>query len=85
VDLSENARAVVLGFRLAEDAQANASLVSLIDALASALTRAPLLPHNARVLPVLQEILDAQMRGDTLRIADLVEYELLPVLGLAKT
>jgi hypothetical protein len=81
MDLSERAGDVVRAFRLGEDAQANTSLVALIDALASALALPPLAQHNAQILPALQQILDAQMRGDTLWIADLIAYELLPIFA----
>jgi len=81
VDLSERAREVVRAFRLGEDAQANSSLVLLIDALAAALPHPPLSQQIARILPTLQQILDAQLRSDTLWIADLLEYELLPTLA----
>jgi hypothetical protein len=79
MDLSERAGDVVHAFRLGEDAQANTSLVALIDELASALACPPLSQHNAQILPTLQQILDAQVRGDTLWIADLIAYELLPL------
>jgi hypothetical protein len=81
VDLSLRTRDVVRGFRLAEDAQAHSALVALIDALAPRLGDARLIQHNAAIMPILQQILDAQQRGDTLWIADLLEYELLPIFS----
>lgn len=68
-------RATASSLRLGMEAQGNAAFVQLVDWLCAgggALAR-PL-------EPLLAEIVSAQERGDTLRVADLLEHELRPRL-----
>lgn len=83
MDLSLRVRDVVRALRLGESAQASDWLVGVIDALADALHRPPLACEAARILPILERVLEAQVRCDTLWLADLLEYQLLPVVQSA--
>ncbi len=66
----------VSSFRIGMQAQGNAALVCLVDGLQQAL-ETPSMGLDAGVfLPHLREILQAQQRGDYLRVADLLEFEL---------
>ena len=70
-------RAVASSLRLGMDAQGNEAFVQLVDWLGSHPSSGTLMP---RIEPVLAEIVAAQERGDTLRLADLLEFELQPRL-----
>jgi hypothetical protein len=83
MDLTVRVRAIVRAFRLGEDAQANDWLVGLIDTLAVTLARPPLAQRAPRIMATLEEVLNAQLRVDTLGIADLLQYRLLPLLDRA--
>ncbi len=72
-------RSASRAFRMGMEAQGTLRLKQFLDrTLAGAEGGA--IRSDATVMPLLQEILGAQMRGDHLRIADLLEYELLPRL-----
>ena len=76
---SELAHAAVRHLRLGEDGAAWDALGRFADAL-GVLAAA----HDARLaplLPALEEIFACQQRGDLLRIADLLEFALLPALS----
>ena len=64
-------------FRLGMEGAANDALVKIIDGLAQLLAD-PRCPGAPAIDGVLAEVLSAQERGDVLRIADLLEFELLP-------
>ena len=70
--LERAARAAATSFRLGMEAQANRALVSLVDALG---TNPPV-----RLEGAVSELLAAQVRGDVIGLADLLEFELLPAL-----
>jgi len=80
--LQESLTGAALAFRLGREGEASEALTALIDALGSALPQAA--PDNlAALAALLPEILAAQARQDFLNIADLLEYRLAPLLGLA--
>jgi hypothetical protein len=65
-------------FRLGYTAAGSEALATTVDALASIL---PKLGHRATaVVPIVERILAAQERGDSLAVADELEYELAPIL-----
>ena len=66
--------------RLGMDAQGNEAFVRFLDALQSWLVDPVAAPSAAAVSPWLGPLLEAQQRGDTLGMADLLEYRLLPHL-----
>ena len=68
-------------FRLGMEAAGSASLVALIDGMLKAMAVPSTSPLSAGELPILQEIIAGQQRGDFLYVADLLEYRLLPKLG----
>lgn len=72
-----HAEAAVRAFRLGMEGLAGERLAAMIDALAPALDEL----ESKQVLtlqPVLEEILAGQTRKDWLRIADLLEYVVVP-------
>ncbi len=72
--------AAVMALRVGMEARGNDSLSELIDALWSGLNCGDLQAISRRFLPLLEEILSAQERGDSLYVADLLEYKLSPIL-----
>jgi len=66
-------------YRLGMEAEASENLVTVIDSILTNLNNAATTP-STHLNNVLAEILAAQGRRDFLRIADLLEYELAPVL-----
>jgi len=70
-------QAVAASLRLGMDAQGNEAFVGLVDWLVSQPSAGAWLPA---LEPVLGRIVAAQERGDTLRVADLLEFELQPRL-----
>ena len=69
-------------FRLGRDGEGNETLTGVIDSLAGLLPRLDPLSMS-RVQVILEPMLMAQNRGDYLLLADLLEYELAPLLGRA--
>ncbi len=61
-------------FRLGHEAEGNRHLADLTTSLAASASH----PVIAEIAPVLAEALAAQRRGDTLRVADLLEFLLAP-------
>ena len=72
--------AAVSAFRVGRAAEGSSALVQVIDLISQALHALQDEELAEFVLPHLQEILAAQERGDVLRIADLLEFELLPAV-----
>ena len=73
--LGESGRA----FRLGREAAGSENLTRFIDAVVPALATAP--PELMQTLgPILNEVLAAQQRHDYSHLADLLEYELQPLL-----
>jgi hypothetical protein len=70
----------VRAFRLGMDGDGNDALVQFIDALSRALVQGTLRVPEAELLPLLALALQAQQRGDLLRVADLLEFEIGPRL-----
>ncbi len=66
-------------FRLSMEAQASESLVGVVDTL-SALLGDPSFPDAAAIDTVLAQVVRAQQNGDAIRLADLLEFELAPLL-----
>ena len=73
-------RAVAASLRLGMDAQGHEGFVGLVDWLARDPAAGALLP---RLEPLLGEIVRAQERGDTLGLADLLEFRLQPLLRIS--
>ncbi len=78
--LKETLLAAVSAFRMGRSAEGNSALIEFIDLMQQALTALGDEELAAFVLPYVQEIVAAQERGDVLRIADLLEFDLLPVV-----
>ena len=66
-------------FRLAREAEANTAFARVVDALLES-SRAAMLP---RLAPFLSDMDAAQRRGDTLRVADILEHVVAPMLVAA--
>lgn len=64
-------------FRLAREAEANTAFAKVVDALLEP-SRAAILP---RLAPFLNDMDAAQRRGDTLRVADVLEHVVAPMLS----
>lgn len=69
--------AAVRQFRLGMEGGGNDSLARFSNAWAAS----PPLIEQTLLLDPLRQLLQAQKRGDYLRVADLLEYELAPLLG----
>ena len=69
--------------RLAMEGPANEALVTFVDGMTELLANAPLELADP-IGSVLVEDVSAQGRGDVLRVADLVEFELRPLLREAQ-
>jgi hypothetical protein len=81
----ESCRAGILrvanSFRIGCDAQGNEAFVVLIDEIASLFER-ELPPERAeRITSLFPAIIAAQTRGDTITVADLLEYEIGPLIA----
>jgi hypothetical protein len=74
--------AAVMALRVGMEARGSDSLAALIDALWSGLNCGDLQEISGRFLPLLEEILSAQERGDSIYVADLLEYKLAQMLDL---
>ena len=79
--ISANLRQAALAFRLGQEATGCERLTGFIDGLLPTLGNAsPDLVHQLE--RVLGEALQAQQRKDFILVADLLEYELAPLLGM---
>jgi hypothetical protein len=78
--LRERLLAATSAFRVGRTAEGNSALVEFIDLLDSALRGLQDPEVGMFVLPHVKEIVQAQERGDNLRVADLLEYELQPMI-----
>lgn len=70
----------VASFRVGMSARGNEALVNFVTLLQDDLDRVGTDSAAHPFLDHLQEIVAAQERGDYLRVADLLEYEVLPLL-----
>ena len=68
-------------FRLGMEAQGNEAFVAFVDALSTELANPARADAAAAIAPLLPEIIEAQRRGDFLRVADLLLHELAPRLS----
>lgn len=75
-DLERCLRASVIAFRLGMSARANQELVGVVDELAAAMAEDTAV--SLELAPILGELVAAQERGDGLRVADLLQYEVAP-------
>jgi hypothetical protein len=75
-ELERSLRASVLAFRLGMSARANQELVRVVDALAAVVAGNAAL--SLELTPILAELVAAQERGDGLRVADVLEYDVVP-------
>ncbi|MCP4599828.1 MAG: hypothetical protein GY847_04685 [Proteobacteria bacterium] len=66
--------------RMGMEGGGNAAMVSFIDAFQQALGGNAANMQLIKIVPVLQQIIQAQTRGDYLWVADILEYEILPLL-----
>ena len=62
-------------------AQGNEAFVAFVDALSTELANPARADAAAAIAPLLPEIIEAQRRGDFLRVADLLLHELAPRLS----
>ena len=69
-------------FRLGMDTQANTALVDVVDGLASPMASGTV-PAAGEVQEIVGLVVEAQTRGDVLRVADLLEHEIVPRLVAA--
>ncbi len=76
-----NLNAAANSFRVGMEAQGNDRLSKCIDALWSGLNQGDLQPGSFHLLPILEDLLAAQYRGDYLYVADLLEYGIRRYLG----
>ena len=78
--LNEELAQVVFALRLGMEAQASDYFVHLIDQLWARLTDPQDALDASAIGPFLPELLDAQERGDLIRLADGLEFKLRPLL-----
>ncbi len=71
-----SAIAVANCLRLGREAEANQQLTAFIDHLAKTITE-EVLQNNPRLPTLLAEMLDAQQKRDFLRLADILQYQLI--------
>jgi len=67
-------RRATRSFRLGMDAQGNEAFVGFVDALETLLNQPGQDERVAAISPHLSPLIEAQQRGDTLRVADLLEH-----------
>lgn len=75
----ELALRAAMAFRLGRHAEASATVIRLVDDLARWFAASP--SRSAAYLVLLDEFLRAQAVGDDLRVADCLEYVLVPALA----
>lgn len=68
-------------YRLGMEGQASSALTACIDALVPLLQSGTLEVPQADFLQLLEQILSAQQRNDPIRLADLLEFVLVPTLA----
>ena len=78
--LRERLLAATSAFRVGRPAEGSTALIEFIDLLDTALKGLQDSEVEKLVLPHIKAIIQAQERGDTLCVADLLEYELQPML-----
>ena len=78
--LRERLLATTSAFRVGRTAEGNAALIEFIDLLDKAIKGLQDPEVEKHLLPHITAIIQAQERGDTLRVADLLEYELQPMV-----
>lgn len=78
--LAQSLLAAVSAFRVGRAAEGNTALIEFIDLMQAALRGLDDPVVEASFNPHLEEILAAQVRGDVLAVADLLEFELLPMV-----
>ncbi len=76
----ESLEQTITQFRLGMEAGANHSMISFIDSFLAAFKSGKFSAEVQEVQPLLQEILSAQERGDYLFAADLLEYQIAPII-----
>ena len=81
VGLIEGLRRSAREFRLGAEAAGGEAFAEFIGALTTELGRAQGALEPKRLLPILQRALEAQERSDFVALADVLEYELLPLLA----
>lgn len=77
----DNLHQSAYAFRVACPGVANEQLVLFVDGLQHAIRQHPVLIADNRLLQMVQSIMRAQQRGDDVLIADLLEYEVAPLLN----
>ncbi len=71
-----SAIAIANCLRLGQEAEANQQLTAFIDHLASTITE-EVLQNNPKLPNLFAEMLDAQQKRDFLRLADILQYQLI--------
>ena len=77
----DDLKQAVIQFRLGMDGGGNAALVAFIDKLLLSMAATETAPLGPQALSLLKEIITGQQRGDFLYVADILEYEIQPLLG----
>ncbi len=72
----ERGNTVAHFFRLGLEAEANEQMTIFIDTLAASITEEKL-RQNPQISTLLAEMFEAQQKRDILRLADIIEYQLL--------
>ncbi len=67
-------------FRMGMEGSGSAAFIRFIDAFQKELAREQANMQLESLMPFLQQIIQAQSRGDYLHVADLLEYEIQPLL-----
>lgn len=80
IEVIEPLEAAARYFRLGMDGAGSDCLVHFIDAFMALLCDETFKGRAEELADSFGEVIEAQLRGDTLRIADLLEYTILPVL-----
>lgn len=68
-------------YRLGMDGVASDYMVHFIDAFSMLMTQERVKAKTPELAAYFGRVIDAQLKGDTLRIADILEYELMPLIG----
>lgn len=79
VEVGKMCQQAARSFRLGEEAAGSGTLVRLVDAVGRLAARGD--PRVPTLVPVLEELLAAQRRGDFLRVADVLDFVLAEALA----
>ena len=72
----QNLVQTIVGLRIGAEAAGYRDLLVVIDALKDGKIRFSM--STEALLPIFEQLVSAQLQGDSLRLADVLEFELLP-------